>query len=238
MNRFERIEMSGRRCGRLTVIRPVRNDGRGFTWFCRCDCGREVVRLGGLLRDGRTQSCGCYRRERISARKRTHNDSGYNSKRSPLYEIWSGMHQRCTNQKKKNYKNYGGRGIRVCERWSSYEHFKEDMGSGFRPGLSLDRIDNAGNYEPTNCRWATRKQQSRNQRTNRLITFQGATRTAAEWAEILGVPHKRFLDRIDRLGWPVDRAMQEPARGWCPGRALAERLENPPAIPIPGLPPA
>lgn len=208
-------EHTGQRFGRLLVLRVAHRDHElRYHWLCRCDCGKEVVKNGRLLRDGRTQSCGCYRKEKISEIKTTHGDS----RTSRVYSIWNGMHARCYNPRNRSYKNYGGRGISVCERWHVYENFRADMGASHRGELSIDRYpDKNGNYEPSNCRWATHKQQSRNQRTNRLIPFMGETLNLSAWAERMNVPSERIRNRLDS-GWIVDRAMTEPPRGWSPGK--------------------
>jgi hypothetical protein len=127
-----------------------------------------------------------------------------------------------------DWKDYAGRGIQVCARWRSYLAFKEDMGPSFQVGLSIDRIDNDGNYEPTNCRWATAKQQARNKRTSRFIEFGGQRKTSSEWAEVLGVRRGLIEDRL-KLGWSVDRALTEPARPWAPGTPMADMGKDDPS---------
>lgn len=145
-----RINMTGRQCGRLTVIeRSQRANATGaIFWRCRCECGNEIEASGVLLRNGQTRSCGCL-----------HITHGMTL--SPEYRVWRSMHQRCTNPKHVRYERYGGRGISVCERWNSFENFFADMGA--RPaGLTLERIDNHKGYGPGNCKWATWSEQNRN----------------------------------------------------------------------------
>lgn len=126
--------------------------------------------------------------------------------KTPTYTAWDSMLQRCTNENQKHYNNYGGRGIGVCDRWLLFKNFIEDM--GLRPfGLSLDRIDNSKGYYKENCRWADKKTQQRNMRTNHLITFQGQTKTLAEWAEIKKMGYSTLQTRLWR-GWTIERAMQ------------------------------
>jgi len=161
--RGRRIDLTGRRFGRWTVlaIHPERyRHCRGtFTrWICRCDCGIERVVLGGSLRSGRSKSCGrCIHHHRI-----THGHCRF-GRATRIYEVWHSMMQRCCNPNHRAYASYGGRGIRVCERWHSFVSFLVDMGEP-PPGLSLDRRNNDGNYEPGNCRWATHSEQMRNRR--------------------------------------------------------------------------
>ncbi len=130
--------------------------------------------------------------------------------KSQGYYSWGNMKARCLNPSHKFYESYGGRGIKVCERWMTFANFLEDMGT--RPtGTTLDRKDNDGDYEPANCRWATPKQQARNTRSSRLFTLDGETLCATEWEERLGLGHNGVLNRIDKLGWSLRKALTTPA---------------------------
>lgn len=157
----------GRQYGRWTVLRRDGSDRHGISvWLCRCACGQVRRIPTSNLRTGASVSCGCYRNDVNKASKATHGHCRSADGRTILsstYITWVNMHQRCTNPKRRGFKDYGGRGITVCERWQKFENFLADMGER-PPGLSIDRVNNDGNYEPGNCRWATRVEQNRNQR--------------------------------------------------------------------------
>lgn len=170
-------------------------------WNCVCKCGTERVISGGDLRNGHSKSCGCYQKEVASEVNSTHG-----MRQTKEYAIWCAMMTRCTNSNAVNYANYGGRGIKVCDRWQSFENFYADMGDA--NGLTLDRIDVNGNYEPSNCRWATRKEQGNNKRNNRVIEFEGKRLTAMQWSEATGIGEATIRKRI-RLGWPAEKTLTE-----------------------------
>lgn len=169
-------------------------------WNCLClRCGTMKVVDGTSLKSGLTKSCGCYRTEVVTRVNTKHGDY-----KTSLYNAFNLMWQRCTNANLPAWKNYGGRGIQVCDRWKEYDNFKADMGMLHRPGLTLDRINNDGNYEPGNCRWATRKEQQRNRRINHLLTIGSETLCAGEWAGRAGIDTHIVLSRLRRKWTPFE----------------------------------
>ncbi len=201
------IDMTGKQCGRLLVVKFLGTQRRRSVWECQCECGNTAAVDGGKLRSGHTQSCGCLQKDTASVVNGTHRKS-----KSKEYRIWQAILRRCGNKNSTCYDRYGGRGIKVCERWlNSFENFLADM--GVRPSAqhSVERNDNNGHYEPGNCRWATRKEQGRNTRTNRVIEWNGEKKCLAEWAEIVGIPRDVLKCRLKR-GWSTDRMLTEQVR--------------------------
>lgn len=195
----------GTRFNRLVVLASFPDPSTSYT-ACkvRCDCGNERVVTAGHLRSGHVSSCGCLQIERTTK----HGMYG-----TPEYHAWTHMTNRCYCSTNKAFKNYGARGISVCDRWrGSFENFYADMGP--RPkGASIERIDNNGNYEPTNCRWATRSEQNRNTRRNRWLTARGRTQCIADWAKEAGIRHGIIRNRL-HLGWTAEAAIFTPPSGW------------------------
>jgi hypothetical protein len=184
----------GKRFGKLVVISFHHSNKYKMTyWLCKCDCGNEKVISRGGLTSGDNVSCGCYHKEHAHEYGKTHGLS-----RTKLYSVWSGMIQRCTNAKAQNYDRYGARGISVCDEWrNDFKSFYDwAIGSGYSYGLTIDRIDTNGNYEPSNCRWADRVTQQNNRRKNHNFTYCGVTHTVAEWSRILNVNHETLRYRI------------------------------------------
>ncbi len=194
------IDITGKRFSKLVVKECAGRDKHGKAiWRCICDCGNENIIVGSDLRRGHTISCGHAKnlKHGMARTKNLH----------PLYKLWVGMKQRCTNPKATAYKDYGGRGIAVCERWrNSFENFLADMEE--RPeGTSLNRIDNDGGYSPDNCKWATKVEQGKNQRNNRMLTFEGRTMCLSEWARELDIDRKTIRDRLNR-GWSMRKVLK------------------------------
>lgn len=201
-------DLTGMVFGRLTVLRlacpRIYPTKTMMCWECACDCGAIVEVLGGNLTTGNSVSCGCFRKEVSAARMLVHGHSrGRRSTRT--YEAWKGLLDRCRNPKNPRYNRYGDRGIKVCARWLKFGSFLADMGECPR-GMSIDRINNDGNYEPSNCRWATDKEQIRNRSITRTLTISGETLPVASWGERSGVPYKTIKNRLER-GWSAHRAV-------------------------------
>lgn len=196
------------RFGRLTVIREHGRDKRQHvTWLCKCDCGNYRIVRGYALRSGATKSCGCLRHDTFL---KTFHKHGLTHKR--LYNIWSGMKNRCYNVNEPAYKWYGARGIRVCDEWKdnpvAFCEWAEC--NGYDEHLSIDRKDNNGNYCPENCRWTNMKTQSNNRRNNRRYTYKNKSLTVREWSEATGLPYKLLQNRLCRNHWSIERALTTP----------------------------
>lgn len=192
----KKTDITGQKFGKLTVIKFNKIVNHNPHWLCKCNCGNIKSVQRGCLISGQTRSCGCLRKER----KLT-----LGGKHASLYRVWHGMKQRCNNKQCYQYKDWGGRGIKICTRWLNFENFYNDVGDKPKE-LSLDRIDNDGNYCKENCRWATRKDQQRNTRNNYLITYKGKTKCLAEWSEILEINRGTLWCRINIYNWSIKRA--------------------------------
>lgn len=198
------IDRLGERYERLTVIGRAPNRGGKDTnarWVCRCDCGNKVIAYGQDLKRGKVKSCGCWNDERIADRGHLNVTHGMTKTRT--YRIWVGMLNRCRNPRLHNWALYGGRGIKVCERWLKFENFVSDMGIA-PDSKSLDRVDNNADYSQENCRWATPRQQSANRRNTRMLTYNEVTLTIADWARHLGITVMAMHNRI-AAGFPPEK---------------------------------
>lgn len=198
-----KLNLIGLKFGRLNVISENGRDRYGLVlWRCKCDCGRESIVRGAALKSGKTKSCGCG--IGIAAIK---SQTRHGLRHSKLYECWKSMKARCQNPNHISYLNYGGRGITVCERWMKFENFYSDMARGYMRGLQIDRRDNNGNYEPSNCRWVNSVQQQRNKRDSCFIEISGITKTLAEWCQLSGLAHGTIRKRI-MLGWTNQKLLK------------------------------
>lgn len=200
-------DITGQKFGRLTALYRLYNTKCKTKWLCVCDCGNlKEVYITELIR-GHTKSCGCLKRDTtISRNKRLRTTHGKTHTR--LFNIWDAMKKRCYNKNVNNYKDYGGRGIKICDEWlHDFQAFYDwSISNGYDDNLTIDRIDVNGNYEPNNCRWLTHKQQQRNKRNNKNYTINGVTHCLSEWCNIHNTNYKLVWDRI-HIGWAIERAL-------------------------------
>jgi hypothetical protein len=195
------IDLKGVRFAYLVVTERAGADKHGHVmWLCQCDCGKQKVVKGHKLLSGDYKSCGCM-----------HHKYGHGQSDSRLYHIWRTMKARCVDTNSHKYHAYGGRGITICDEWlNSFESFYDwAMANGYREDLSIDRIDNDDNYDPSNCRWASAKEQANNTRANRNIEYNGESHTLAEWADIKGLTKSALHHRLSR-GWSISDALSTP----------------------------
>lgn len=210
MSKF--IDLTNKKFGRLTVIKRVENAKDGHAqWLCKCECGNYKIICGRSLQKGVTLSCGCLISEITTKRNTKHNL--YNSR---IYSIYKDMKKRCYNKNNKSYENYGGRGIKICDEWLNKENgfinfYNWAINNGYKVDLTIDRINVNGNYEPSNCKWATIKEQANNRRSNHLITYNGETHNITQWAEILNISYGALKNRI-RNGWDIEKAFNTPQK--------------------------
>lgn len=194
------FKMIGERFNRLVVLSEQGKSNRGYDYLCQCDCGNQKVINGSLIRKNQVRSCGCIKSEIIKKKNTTHGLT-----KSPAYQSWQAMKNRCLNENQKSFNNYGGRGIEICKSWLSFENFIADMGE--RPiGTTLERIDNNKGYSKENCKWATITEQSRNTRQVVNLTFQGKSMCMMDWAKETGIPYPTIQDRRNR-GWSTERIL-------------------------------
>lgn len=210
---FNCLKLDGKKFGRLKVIKYIFKKKNYHYWECRCDCGKIVNVKGSLLNTGNTKSCGCLRTDNIRKAILKHG-----MRDNSFYKIWCSMRYRCYNKNQKGYKNWGGRGIKVCDNWlgeNGFLNFKKDMYDGYLDHINkygkrntcLDRRDNDSNYSKNNCRWVDRFEQNSNTRRNKYIIFNGEELTMSGWARKLGVDRSTILYRIFKANWPLERAL-------------------------------
>ena len=215
--------LEGQRFGKLVAVECVGRDRhKNALWLCRCDCGREKVVVSRSLVSGNSKSCGCLETGRFmnGVGRIMHGGSG-----ERLYRVWGGMRNRCYDKNRPDYPNYGGRGIRVCDEWlHDYSAFRDwAYANGYDPSLSgkecsIDRIDVDGDYCPENCRWVSMKVQTFNKRNTHRIEYRGKMITLTEASELCGIIPNTISERIKR-GWPVEKAIETPARKLSSGNA-------------------
>lgn len=211
-----REDLTNKRFNKLIVISYYGIKYGTTYWNCRCDCGKTTIAQSSKLKSGKIKSCGCYNNMlRKQFAKNHHIHTKYNSPKGfaehPISNSYYNMISRCYNKKNLNYRLYGERGIKVCEEWlnDASAFFEWSLNNGWKPGLSIDRINVDGNYEPSNCRWSDDKTQSNNRRTNIFLTFNNQTKTITQWAETLGINKRTLNNRINR-GWDIQRALTTP----------------------------
>jgi len=193
-------DLTGKRFSRLFVQHYAGyRDGNQTMWSCLCDCGAVKDISGNSLKRGMTLSCGCLNRELSKQRATSHGMA-----RSKLYSSWRNMVSRCIYPTHNAYQHYGGRGIKVCSAWRKFDGFYSDMGSTWKVGLEIERIDNDGDYTKSNCRWATRQEQCSNTRQNHLIEFEGKVKTLTQWSRETGISIPCIRGRL-RRGWDTAR---------------------------------
>jgi hypothetical protein len=225
MRRRWRSDLTGLVFNRWTVVSFDKTKGKINYWHCKCECGTKRSISGPSLYNkyGASKSCGCYKREAASKRAFKHGHTSINGERKVTREfiVWCGMRDRCLNPLNKRYENYGARGIKIIDRWAnSFMEFFKDMGNCPNK-MTLERIDNNGNYEPSNCKWATNKEQARNRRSNRKITIGDETLLLIEWAEKANLSMPTFWARL-KAGWSIERALFTP----CKRKTKNENLPN------------
>ena len=206
-------DLSGNRFDMLLVLHRVENSPDGYVqYLCLCDCGNTKVIKGHNLLNGKTHSCGCLKKKMMAEKQFIHGEAGSrHCQPNRLYRIWRGMVDRCTRPNFRQWKDYGGRGITVCNEWrNDYQNFKQwAYSNGYDDNLTIDRKNNDGNYEPSNCRWIPFEEQMNNRRTNHLLSLNGKTQSMKKWSNEIGINYGTLKSRI-KSGWPIERALKDP----------------------------
>lgn len=206
MNHNAKTEMIGLKFGRLLVTDfAEKQNTKKLSWKCLCDCGKENIVIGSELRRGKVQSCGCLAKEKSRERMTTHGKST-----SKAYSSWNAMMKRCYQKTHNGFDDYGGRGVTVCESWHTFENFYADMGDP-EDGMTIDRLDNAGNYSLDNCRWATKTEQNENRKVTKWLELNGVRQTQAKWAAQLGMWPSSLARRLSVMS--VEDALTIPKKG-------------------------
>lgn len=190
-------DITGKKFGMLTAIEKIPNTKR-LLWRCICECGKETISRREWLLSGGKKSCGCLSKKHGKTGTRLHN-------------IWCTMKQRCYNPNSQKFYRYGARGITICNEWKNdfKSFYSWAMANGYQDNLTIDRIDNDGNYDFSNCRWITSREQMSNYSKNHLVTYKGETKTIQQWSEVTGIKPELIRNRIVELGWTVERALTE-----------------------------
>lgn len=204
------IDLTSKRFGKLVALKRAENRGKETFWLCQCDCGNTKEINASRLKSGKTKSCGCYKSEyerkivNHTAFNKTHGMSD-----TRLYRIYNKMKLRCYSKTNHAYKDYGGRGITICQEWLDdfMNFYNWAMKNGYEDNLSIDRIDNDKGYDPENCRWVSKKVQANNTRSTIFLTCNGETKSASEWSEITGIPRDTITSR-KRNGWSDEQCIK------------------------------
>lgn len=204
----------GQKFSRLTVLKLIgRDKHQSILWLCECECGNKIKVNTTSLKTGNTKSCGCLQKEKaiktLMSFSITHGLSrDANGKKTRLFRIWNGIKTRCLNPNTDNYSSYGARGIKMCKEWiSDFKEFHDwAINNGYSDNLTVDRIDNNGNYAPNNCRWATFKTQANNKSNNVMLKFKGHTLNLKQWSETLNMNYRALEARL-RRGWSIEKTL-------------------------------
>ncbi len=210
----KRLDLTGQKFGKLTAIKLFSVIKGKTKWLCQCECGNQTIVATDCLKNNNTKSCGCLNHQNLIKRNTTHNMG-----KTRFYDIWTKIKNRCLNKNNKNYNQYGKRGITIHPQWLKFENFRDDMLTNYNEhckkngekNTTIERINNNGNYEPNNCKWATREEQSNNKRNNHLLTFNGQTLTFSQWEHKLNFKHNTLHNRINVYKWSIERALNQPA---------------------------
>ena len=207
-----KLKLTGKKFGRLEVKGYSHTENHNTFWKCICECGESVIKEGSSLKCGNTKSCGCLNRESLIKSNYKHG-----MRDDPFYKLWCGIRQRCFNKNTVGYKNWGGRGIKMCASWLDFSKFKTDMYETYlahikkfgRRNTCIDRVDNNKWYSKKNCKWSTRIEQNSNTRRNVFIEFRGKRLTMSGWSRELGVDRSTILYRVFKAKWPLERALKK-----------------------------
>ena len=209
-----RKDYTGKKYGRLTAIEYSHRFNKKTYWIFICECGKKKILSMTTVMNGHSRSCGCLHMDRCHTglNRRRHGDACI-GKVKKIHNIWRGMIQRCNNVNTPAYKDYGGRGIIMCFDWWVYENFRDwAYANGYQDKLTIDRIDNDKGYNPNNCRFVTRKEQARNRRNSRMLTYNGKTQCLASWADETGINQYALCARLNQSHWSVEKALTTPIK--------------------------
>ena len=197
------IDLTGQTFGHWKVLKRADNRKKIVMWLCKCDCGTEKIVQGTSLKNGTSNSCGCHSSRLSENHHKTHGLTN-----TKLYRVWQRMKNATTNVNNQDYKHYGKKGVMVCSEWfdNFLNFYNWSITNGYKEGLTIDRIDNNGNYEPNNCRWTTQKVQTNNYSKNILLEYDNEIHTIAEWAEIIGIKYTTLYNRLIKFKWTIEKA--------------------------------